>query len=494
MDTEKNISVTLKQPDENNKNESVLSFSSLFAQAKKYLLLWIIASAVAAMFITGIVMMLKTNVSDSNITALVSFNYDGIQSGLDPKGKTFDVNKIKSPNVIESALTELNMPLSYVEPIRRNISIKGVIPNDEMDKITMYQSIYSKGGGAALTAVEELLDSGIYPSYYIIKLNYAYSGLDLIESKQVLDGILKSYQDYFFTTYGYNEALGNSVVAIDYTEYDYPAAIDVFDNTLTNLYDYVNKISLASPDFRSGRTGYSFKDLSITIETLKTIDLYSLSSYVVINNVTNDKDYLLTYYQYKIDELKRQQNVYQSELDSISNSIDTYEKDTMLIFGEGSENLNTSYSQASEKYDELIEQKISKQMDLSRCKQRIQYFNGRIDALDKNRSQSTEESKAETETRMAEINERVNNLIDIVNKTADEYYETVSFAHAYNILVPATGTEPTVVTNDIMMPVIMCEAFIFVVYIAIVFISAIIRDVKSSSGNSAEDAESEKEN
>ena len=34
------------------------------------------------------------------------------------------------------------------------------------------------------------------------------------------------------------------------------------------------------------------------------LNLDSLSSYIVINNVTNDKELLLTYYKYRIEELK----------------------------------------------------------------------------------------------------------------------------------------------------------------------------------------------
>ena len=491
MDTEKNISVTLKQPDENNK-EIAISFSTIFKQAKRFFMLWIVAAAVTAMFIAGIVMMLKTNISDGNVTALISFNYSGIESGLDPNGNTLDVNKIKSPNIIESALTELNMPLKYVENIRRNISIKGIMPDEVVDEISMYNSIYSSGGSAALSAVESMLDIGYYPSYYIITFDYSSSGLDLTESKQVLDGILNNYQEYFFVTYGYNKTLGNSVVAVDYSEYDYPTAIDVFDDTLSTLDEYVSNLSAVSPDFRSGKTGYSFEDLKITIETVKTVDLYSLSSYVSINNITNDKKYLLTYYEYEIEQLQRQKNVYQSELDSIINSIENYEKDNMVIFGSGTEEDGQTYSQMSEKYDELFEQKISKQKQLSKCKQRIEYYKDRTEALNKNSGSLNDETREETETRLSKLNVRINDLIDIVNETSDEYYETVTFAKAYNILVPATGAEPAIVTKDIMMPVILGEVLIFVIYIGAAFVTAVVKDCRAAKERDSEKSEKEK--
>lgn len=100
-------------------------------------------------------------------------------------------------------MTNIDEPLSYVENVRRNISIKGVIPSDALDKISLYQSVYSKGGSAALDAVNSLLEIGYYPSYYIITFDYNLAGIDLNKGKKILDGILDSYQDYFFKTYGF---------------------------------------------------------------------------------------------------------------------------------------------------------------------------------------------------------------------------------------------------------------------------------------------------
>ena len=193
----------------------------------------------------------------------------------------FDVNKIKSPNIIESALTNIDEPLSYVENVRRNISIKGVIPSDALDKISLYQSVYSKGGSAALDAVNSLLEIGYYPSYYIITFDYNLAGIDLNKGKKILDGILDSYQDYFFKTYGFNKALGNSVVAVDYKDYDYPAAVDVFNETLDDLDLYIQKLQRNDmTNFRSNVTGYSFSDLRAAVNTIKSADLSSLSSYI----------------------------------------------------------------------------------------------------------------------------------------------------------------------------------------------------------------------
>lgn len=477
MSEEKNISLILKQPEDESETVTI-SFGSIFRQMKRYLLVWIVLAAVLAMLTTSFVFLFSGRIVTSSITALVSFNYSGIESGKAPDGSTFDVNKIKSPNVIENALDDVGESSSLSENIRSNISIKGIIPDDALDKISLYQSVYSQGGSAALDAVNSLLAIGYYPSYYVINFDYAAAGITIDDGKKILDRILENYQDYFFRTYGYNEALGSSVVAVDYKDYDYPEAVDVFDSTLDSLKQYVQKLSNDdTTNFRSNETGYTFSDLLTTIDTVKSADLDALSSYITINNITNDKEMLLTYYQYRIDEMERERKVSQSELDSVTNSINEYEKDTLLVFGNGNgaENGETTYQQASEKYDELINQKIEIQDSVSRCSQRIEYYKDRISAMNEN-SGTVKVDSEEVEKELSSLYDKIKDLIDVTNKTADEYYETVTFANAYNILVPATGNAPQVTAGGLAMPILIIEAVLFVVYLGVSFIRAIVLD------------------
>ena len=481
MSEEKNISLILKQPEDESETVTI-SFGSIFRQMKRYLLVWIVLAAVLAMLTTSFVFLFSGRIVTSSITALVSFNYSGIESGKAPDGSTFDVNKIKSPNVIENALDDVGESSSLSENIRSNISIKGIIPDDALDKISLYQSVYSQGGSAALDAVNSLLAIGYYPSYYVINFDYAAAGITIDDGKKILDRILENYQDYFFRTYGYNEALGSSVVAVDYKDYDYPEAVDVFDSTLDSLKQYVQKLSNDdTTNFRSNETGYTFSDLLTTIDTVKSADLDALSSYITINNITNDKEMLLTYYQYRIEEMERERKVSQSELDSVTNSINDYEKDTLLVFGNGNgaENGETTYQQASEKYDELINQKIEIQDSVSRCSQRIEYYKDRISAMNEN-SGTVKVDSEEVEKELSSLYDKIKDLIDVTNKTADEYYETVTFANAYNILVPATGNAPQVTAGGLAMPILIIEAVLFVVYLGVSFIRAIVLDNRAS--------------
>ena len=213
------------------------------------------------------------------------------------------------------------------------------------------------------------------------------------------------------------------------------------------------------------------------------MDLDILSSYITVNNVTKDKDALIDYYNYRIDALNRQKTVAQEQLNSITESIETYEKDVIMVFGNGTDNTDTQYSQASEQYDNLIEQKVEVQTTLSTAKQQIEFYNKRITAL-KGKSAASDEKIAKVEADLASLNIKINELITDVNKTSNEYYETVSFANAYNVLVPATTSDITTsiknIINDSLMTILIVEMLLVVAYIGVAFVTAIVAENKKN--------------
>lgn len=476
-DNEKNVNLILTQNNEED-NSITISFSTIFKQFKKILSLWLVLAIVGGLITASVSIFFNKTMKTDNITSLVSFNYQGADQGLDPNGNEFDVNKIKSPSVIETALSVLDIPLVNVETIRRNIEINGVIPSDALDEMSLYYKIYSSGGSAGLEAVNSMLQIGENPTYYIINFDNNAAGFDIETGKKIIDEILIAYQEYFFTLYGYNEALGSSVAIVDYKEYDYPAAVDIFKKIYDDLDDYVRRLqSNNTEEFRSTKTGYSFDDIRRSINILRTADLDSLSSYITINNITNDKEQLLTYYNYRIEELEREEKVLSAELDSLTNSINSYEKDELLIFGEAADMSDKNYSQASEKYDELIEQKVSVQQQHAAKKQEIEYYNSRIKTFENNTNKNNADIEY-VDKAFADLYEKTKELIDITTQTSDEYYENVVFANAFNILVPSSGSVDEVTLGNSVMHVLIVEAVIFIVLLGYAIISAIIIDAK----------------
>ncbi|MDD7185277.1 MAG: lipopolysaccharide biosynthesis protein [Ruminococcus sp.] len=477
------LNVTLKDED-NEKNDVIVSISGIFRKFKKYFLVWLVTAVVSVMLIlTGSAIF--SSDQHKAMSALVSFTFDGIEKGLDPDGNKFDVNSLKNPFVIESALTKLGYPLDELEIIRQSISIEEIIPSDAIDRIITYKSVYENATNGALSAAQAMLDVTYYPTQYKVKFNYSQTSFENDEAVEIFNTILECYRDYFFETYGYNKALGSAVTVLDYTKYDYAESVDVFDSTLSTLKSYVSH--LAEEDttrFRSANTGYTFSDLSEAIKTIQEMDLDRISSYVTVNNVTKDKDTLIDYYQYRIDALNREKAIASETLATISNLIETYQKDTIMVFGNGTDNTDTQETQYSEQYDSLIRQKISAQNTVSTATQRVNYYNQRIKSL-KEKPVGSDAKVEKVEEYFNDLNIKVNELIDNINKTADEYYTTVAFANAYNVLVPASASSVVHsvknVVEDSVNIIFIVEALIAVIYICVSFLTAVIEESKKKA-------------
>lgn len=490
---ERNVNIVIKNPEAEEK-ELIVSFSTLLKKLRKYLLIWIVAAVVlvgAAFGYSGI----TTHVNKASLHALVGFSYDGVEKGLDPAGKAFDPYSIKNPAVIEAALSSLGMGMDELENIRQGITIEGVTPKNAIDRLTVYNNVLDKNGN--ISAAEKILETTYFPTQYHVYFNYTNTSLTDDEALAVINAVLNQYTSYFYEIYGYNESLGNAVNIIDYNDYDYTEVVDLFDSSLSILKTYVRQLSNEDQTrFRSSVTGYTFSDLYRAIDTVETINLDKISSYISVNNLTKDKDSALAYYEYRIKALTRQKSQYEEEIKAFDASIESYEKDQIIVFGAGTDETNTQSTLASEQYDKMIDEKNQIVKNLAQTKQSINYYKERQESL-KSSSGTASANKIETvEADIATLNEKVGNLINLVADTAEDYYMNVTFKNAYNVLVPATNTSSDRVSRIIdnaKLPLVMLEVLGFVVYFAAAFIEAIAADSKKRKAAAAAETEAEKD-
>ncbi|MDE6092495.1 MAG: lipopolysaccharide biosynthesis protein, partial [Ruminococcus sp.] len=422
------------------------------------------------------------------ITAVVSFTHEGIEKGLDPNGMDFNKDTIKNPVVIEKALTSLNLPLDQLDNIRNSIEIEGQIPADAMDKILTYKNVYENANSNNLQAAQAMLDVQIFPTKFQITFNYAETNLSRKTAVQVLNTMLEEYKGYFFDMYGYNESLGSSVNALDISSYDYSEGIEVLKTSLDTLSKYVKQLSNDdNTRFRSSITGYTFDDLYQAIETVKSIDLDKVSSFVTVNNLTKDKNTAIAYYEYRINELSRRKTSLEEQLSSVKDSINAYEKDQIIIFGNGTDSTDTQSTQTSQQYDNMIGEKLDITNELAVTKQNINFYRERLTALQKSSSNS-KENLEQVDKQLDDVNTKVSQLIENIKLTADDYYENVTFQNAYNILTPATnsmGSTLSIVMDNITMPLIAGEAVVLVIYFMIAFIAGIKAEIDNKKRRQA---------
>lgn len=469
----------------------VIPVIEIFRQLKKYLFLWIILIVVAAALVFGGSLALSSSHA-TPLTALVGFSYQGIEEGLDPNGNDFDPDSIKSPAVLEKTITELGMEMTQLETIRSSITISGVVPEDTVDELTAYKSIFEDN--SSMEAAKKIMEVSYQPTQFKIEFTYIDSDMTRSEGAEFLNTLLDNYKVYFMQNFGYNDALGSAITAVDYAQYDYPQALDIFTSTLSTLQSYVSQLSNQdNTRFRSTETGYTFADLQESISTLRNVDLKSTSSYVYSKNVTKDKDSLMIYYQYQIDESTRSMTNAQEQMTELNKSIDNYQKDSIVIMAGNDTTPSAPLFETSQAYDDLITQKTEKQASISSYQQQINSYNSRMDNL-KKKALGSNKDKEKVEADMAALSEKINQMVDTVNKTSDEFFETASYSNAYNVLVPASGSVSSVIKvaiNNMMRPLLIAEALLFVIYLVFAVVRAFQISLKQNTRIKESTAEAE---
>ena len=468
----RNVNLIVKNEDER-KEEVVISLAAIFRKLKKYLLAWFMVAVIVGGIVGGVSIFFSTT-SSTPVRALVSFTHNGIEKGKNPDGSVFDPNSMKNPLVLERAISACNMDPQLLEVVRSDIEIEGIVPEDIYDRLTTYRNILETATTGQLAAANAMLDQTWHSTQYKVIFNYRQANISRNEAVKLVNAILDSYRDFYFEQYGYNEALGNVLNSMDYTEYDYAEAVDMFRTSLNSLNRYVS--SLATDDttrFRSTATGLTFADLKSNISAIKDLDLDLISSYLNLNNITKDKDRLQAYYEYRIENLERQQKTNEETLKAVNAAFDSYKKDQVIIFSDSI--ANTESTIASDEYDKLINRRISAQNELSETKESIEYYKERLSTLRKTTVGSTDKVK-KIEQDLERVDKKVKDLVQAVNDTADDYYQNVSLANAYNVLIPATADISTTVTSGIskaIIPAFGLEALLFVAYLLVAFVEAL---------------------
>ncbi|MBQ5336917.1 MAG: hypothetical protein J6W65_05710, partial [Oscillospiraceae bacterium] len=109
----------------------------------------------------------------------------------------------------------------------------------------------------------------------------------------------------------------------------------------------------------------------------------------------------------------------------------------------------------------------------------INLYNKRLERLNSSTAVNSAAKKAKVEDDLEKLYKQLKELIDLVIRTTDDFYRTVVFSKAYNILVPANSSNSNSATRaltDAVMPIAIADALIFVIYFAVAFILSCIEE------------------
>lgn len=418
---------------------------------RKKLYRYILAVAACAGVLAGLIAIGVDYIAGQNTyaRAVVTFQYEGIENGLDPNGAAFDINKMKSPKVIEDALMSLGTEEFDSEKIRESIDIEGVIPEDAVERITVIKEMSLED----VSNYEKILDVSYFPSQYVVYLrkNSGMSGRDTV---QVLNAVLESYRAYFMDTYANTEVLTVTANLIDYKDYDYAEAMDLLETQMEIMKSYVTERRNQAPEFRSSGTGLSFGDISMALDTISEIDIANLNSYIESHTLTKDVSRQREYYEYRIKKYNMDIAECQVELSNIQSVIDKYQKDPLVIVS--SQETTQEIEQTNEYYDQLLQQRLELSTEIASLNTKLNETYTLLNAVNGAVGQNTQSEYDYVDGKMSTLAETIARWADLTEQTAEEYYTTTLFSNAYKIAVPAQYTAAgglVAATKKVVIPV-----------------------------------------
>lgn len=461
---------------EKRRSGSILSFSLFLSRLRAFLKYWLIAAVLVA--VINVAVSSYSSASEGKVSTIINFSFDGIESGLDPNGNKFDVNEIKSNDIIQQSLDKLGLNDLNAEIIGKHISVDGIVPSNVINRITQYTPMIGKDNVESSKIIQ---DTSYYPTQYKMEIEYSKSGLSKKEAANLLNEITNRYYNEFYARYGYNESLENAVKAIDYKDYDYIDAVDVFNTSLNSLKNYLNELESRDKTRFRADNGYTFADISASIDTICDEDLDWASSYISLKNVSRDKKTLIANYNFKIESLKRTKAVAQETIDTLEKTINDYEKNSILILGNSSDSTSATIDQSTDTYDNLIDQKLLAEKDYASAEQKISLYEKRIKALES--SAATKEDNEIVEQQFEKISSKVDSLLKTANEAASQYYEKVLLNNAYTVLSPASDSFMALIKEAVSNStrnIFIYEIILFSAYLSVGVIFCFVRFPKLS--------------
>ncbi len=362
--------------------------------------------------------------------ALISFQFDGIQNGRDPNGAAFDVNQIKSPYVIQGALSEMGIEDGYIEKVRENIGIEGVIPEDALERITITNTMAEKEP----KYYEQLLDVSYFPSQYVIYL-YDDGTFKQSELAPILDSVIASYKRYFLDTYANAKVLSVTSNLLSEDDYDYGESISLLKTQLRIMLSYVREKRSEAPDFRASSTGLSFQDIVTALEFVYSVDIGRVSAHVESKSLTRDKSKQVDYYEYLIRDTINSISETQTKLDTVTKAINSYEKDPVIVVSNSDSTLE--YGEKNQYYDTLVNQQLALNNEIAAYNTTLNEYYVFLNNLTSSDIVNDQSDFDYADGLLSGINSTMASWIDLIEQTTEEYYSTTLFSNAVTVVLPA---------------------------------------------------------
>ena len=241
-------------------------------------------------------------------SAVIQYTNKAANDGFTPDGSPLNVEEIYSSTVVDAALKDLGYETN-IDSIRSNCYVEEIIPET---KQKLMEVLLSKGEETSYTP-------NTYRVYFVggskTSENYAWN---------ILDAIIKNYCEFYTEKYVEQRLQNNAATALETGEYDFFESVQVLEDAVSQMINYLLEKRTSWPYFRSIETGYTYSDLSNIYNYIYNYEIPSLYAMILGNAETSDIEVLAKRLKKECEDLELKIANQEEQAEYLKSLIDNY--------------------------------------------------------------------------------------------------------------------------------------------------------------------------
>ncbi len=343
---------------------------------------------------------------------IVTLNYEGAKSGLTPEGGRFDINEIKSDEVLQRVVDSVGDKNLTVDYLRTRIDI-----DTRTSKSSLEQT---------LSAIK----SGATYSYAPAEFAVSYSQKDKFGKNYLMDviqALADSFDEYFKENYSNKNYILEYSAEEDYSKYDYDEICRVLNDTISSMIIYLTDQRAENITFVSETTGYSYTDIINKLANIRDVSVDKLNAYVMMNRVSKNKELLLNKHSYLIDTEMRKYNYVNDSSNIVNDTLSVYDGGmTGVVFVPSVDDAKEYYmGRTKTGLDNLVDKAYADGSEAVGIKKTIDSYEDTYERFSE-APESTQEQNMEAENMIKNIRAQIKEVSDLAIATDNEFQNIIT--------------------------------------------------------------------
>ena len=412
------------------------------------------------------------------VSSVVTLNYsmeDGepVKRLVAPDGEELDLTQLTSAYVLQGAIDKVSLSKKIsISALRDSIQIDRILTEDSRRQQEVASKMLEDRNGNAYTQLQSVKLT--YINQFIVSMDNVFNLTDE-ELRNLLNQVLQSYNEYLAKTYADMYLPADEISIIDIDSLDIMESLDLLQGAMDNLYEYCDEKPEEIKKYRSWKDGRSLEDLEIYISTIKSVNIDYLYSYVYANSLAQDRETMLSKYQYQLRSAKQDLSEINGNIATMKSIIDTYKPDVISVDNQNSDT-SKSTKVTTDFYNELVLE-LAEEYEKAAMKEiRIADLEDKMSALEAQAAQGDANSVQE------ELKKAVNMCAAAYKQVYEHMQEVVErpFYTAYADYTSAQGASAGLLGSNMKKMVVGCAAGAFLAC-GLWFVSAFAAELKRGS-------------